>query len=119
MAETEIAAVERKPFHESIVDILNGLTDIDDLELVERLLMVTKIPKGHDEIIEALTDATQEAAHENIKEEVLASILEQKELAKVASAEKGKTPKKILQAETKQTGPSFSKPKPRRAFSGF
>jgi hypothetical protein len=91
MAATEVAAVEKKPFHESILDTIKNLkstSSVEELELVEALLVATKIPKGHDEIIAAMTEKTREVAHENIKAEVLVSILEQKELARVAAAEK-------------------------------
>jgi uncharacterized protein (UPF0128 family) len=89
MAATAVVAVEKKPFHESIVDVIRNVKTIEELELVEGLLMATKIPKGHDEIVAALTEKTEEMAQMNFhSSEVFISIFEQKKLAQVASAEK-------------------------------
>jgi hypothetical protein len=48
----EMTVVERKPFHEAIVDILEEAS-ADDLATLGKLIVRTKIPKGHDEILTA------------------------------------------------------------------
>jgi hypothetical protein len=50
MAETTV--VERKPFHEAVVEMLKQASDTD-LEALGSLLLRTVIPKGHDEIVGA------------------------------------------------------------------
>lgn len=42
----------RRPFHETIVDTIREMTPVN-IPLVARLIMATKIPRGHDEIIAA------------------------------------------------------------------
>ncbi len=88
MAAIEIA-VEKKPFHESILDTIKNVRSVKELELVEGLLMATKIPKGHDEIIAALVEKDEEMKRMNFfSTEVIISITEQKKHAQVASAER-------------------------------
>jgi hypothetical protein len=49
---TEMTIVARKPFHEAIVEMLKQASSAE-LETLGHLLMITKIPKGHSEIIAA------------------------------------------------------------------
>jgi hypothetical protein len=52
-------AVARKPFHEAIVEMLKWAM-AHDLETLGKLLIMTKIPKGHDEILAAWNAKCQE-----------------------------------------------------------
>ena len=54
--------INRMPFHESVAAFILDEMDADDLGAVCRLLATTKIPKGHDAIIEALRKRSAELA---------------------------------------------------------
>ena len=46
-------APQRRPFHETIVEAIGRASLYDEQYLLGWLIRQTKIPKGHDEIIEA------------------------------------------------------------------
>jgi ribosome maturation protein Sdo1 len=78
-----------KPFHESVVRVIKSITSVNELELIEKLLMTTKIPKGHDEIAAALLEKTTKLKQMNFfSTEVFLSINEQKKFAQAVAAEK-------------------------------
>lgn len=45
----------KKPFHESIIDVINALVTVEDVGVIAVLLRITVIPEDHDKIIEAWT----------------------------------------------------------------
>lgn len=81
MAAEEAATDEKRPFHESIIGTIKNVNVLSELALVETLLVATKIPKGHDEIIAALTEKAMDVRADGPDDAVLASILEQKRIA--------------------------------------
>ncbi|OHB14669.1 MAG: hypothetical protein A2431_00470 [Candidatus Zambryskibacteria bacterium RIFOXYC1_FULL_39_10] len=50
--EQTVTIVERKPFHEAVISMIQQASR-DELETIGTLLIKTRIPKGHDEIVEA------------------------------------------------------------------
>ncbi|MFA6588303.1 MAG: hypothetical protein WCT08_04485 [Patescibacteria group bacterium] len=69
-----------KPFHESIVDVIQNALWFE-LQGLSKLLLVTKIPKNHDAIIEAWT---RRAGVERYKH-VVASLRQQKAIAELTN----------------------------------
>lgn len=47
--------VVRKPFHESVISVIENMVTADEIDLVVFLIEKTKIPKNHDAIIAALS----------------------------------------------------------------
>ena len=85
---------ELKPFHESIVRIINGVgvdeapfSSYDMMRVLAILLKETKIPKGHDEIIAAWKAKSRHLVR-NDDMGVVESILAQKKTAEEAEAKK-------------------------------
>lgn len=46
---------DHKPFHESIVDAINSASSVGEMIVLGQLIEATKVPKGHQAIIEAWT----------------------------------------------------------------
>ncbi|MEK7541185.1 MAG: hypothetical protein AAB529_03070 [Patescibacteria group bacterium] len=81
----------RRPFHETIVDQIQGETSYaEDLDFLGQLIMVTKIPKNHDAIIAAWQERCDELAEEEdpFFAEVLADLLQQKQEAEAEAKAK-------------------------------
>ena len=79
MSTTEKA--ERRPFHETIVDAIRSTNYHNELGCLIRLISVTKIPKGHDEIIAALEEKCRTIYHDGWESAVAGvktGLLEQK-----------------------------------------
>lgn len=83
-----------KPFHESVVNIINGVgtdkapfTNYEMMRVLAVLLKATKIPKGHDQIIEAWKAQSQRFGL-NDDLGVVGSILAQQKTAEEAEAKK-------------------------------
>ncbi len=91
-------AQKRRPFHETIVDAIGGMTSIYDLHLpavLAKLIKETRIPAGHDEIILAwrqqfakMHKAQGQVWREGDNLGVVASLLEQKKEAEDKAAKK-------------------------------
>lgn len=77
---------ERKPFHESIVDTIRSVHDIDSLLLLAGLIKKTKIPKNHGAIIAAWGQKLNEFGQE-CDYHVPADLVEQKEEAEAEKIE--------------------------------
>lgn len=73
--------VEKKPFHEAIVDFINGAECLATLKDVVNLLAITEVPKNHDVIIAALDDRRLELADRDLQEvhKVCASLYQEAE----------------------------------------
>jgi hypothetical protein len=69
-----LVVVEPKPFHESILGIIEK-AGLLDLGLIGNIIIATKVPKGHDEIIAAWQARTRSA---HASERVTTSLLAQK-----------------------------------------
>ena len=65
----------QKPFHESVVDAINGADPLD-LRIIGSIIVATKVPEGHDEIIAAWRAKLSGHVHDS--ERVVASLLAQK-----------------------------------------
>lgn len=66
--------IVQKPFHESILGLLQG-ADALDLRVLGDVIVATKVPKGHDEIIDAWTSRV---GHTSDSDRVVASLRAQK-----------------------------------------
>ena len=64
----------QKPFHESVVDAINDADPLD-LRIIGSIIVATKVPEGHDEIIAAWGAKT---GHIHDSERVVASLRAQK-----------------------------------------
>ncbi|MDO8514238.1 MAG: hypothetical protein Q7S50_01710 [bacterium] len=84
MSETD--KTELKPFHESIVDTIERAY-APAFETLAHLIKTTKIPKGHDAIVEAWQRRTKEVGL-NSDLDVTASVKAQKKTAEEAAREK-------------------------------
>ncbi len=42
--------MSKRPFHETIVDVINSVADPKETEMLRNLIVMTKIPKNHDNI---------------------------------------------------------------------
>ena len=75
----------RRPFHETIVDQIRDETSdaYDDLDVLGRLIMATKIPKNHDAIIAAWKERIKETDDED---GFLASVLADLDVQKQEAA---------------------------------
>jgi hypothetical protein len=87
----------RRPFHESVIEAINrpssGKTRaLHRMDCLADLIKTTKIPAGHDEIIEAWKKRCQELSWSEESFGVIADLLEQKREA--AKKEKAKAQKK-------------------------
>ena len=65
-----------RPFHETIIDSI-GESTYHELSLLAKLIKTTKIPKGHDEIIEAWRARSTDPSDDD-PFDVIADLLEQK-----------------------------------------
>jgi hypothetical protein len=63
-----------KPFHEAIVGVIQG-ADALDLRVIGDVIVATKVPKGHDEIIDAWTSRV---GHASDSDRVVVSLRAQK-----------------------------------------
>jgi len=68
----------QKPFHESIVDALYQAPE-KHLACLGNLIIATKIPKNHDQIVEAWRSCTSVNADKQYPAGVIESVLRQKE----------------------------------------
>ena len=69
----------RRPFHESIIQAIHWASSEELRYCVARIIKMTKIPKGHDEIIEAWNQRRRELNwSDNEDLGVPADLLEQK-----------------------------------------
>lgn len=82
-------AVAQKPFHESIVDTIDN-AELHQMPLLAQIIKTTKIPKGHDTIIEAWQRCFRGTGI-NDDLGVSASVLEQKQVEEKKAAEKAAT----------------------------
>ena len=57
---SKLTAVERKPFHESIVITIKGVDYVGELETISLILVSTKVPANHKMIISALQEKAEE-----------------------------------------------------------
>ena len=48
-----IQKLVRRPFHETIVDVIRDASTVEEFACLAGIIKITKIPKGHDEIIAA------------------------------------------------------------------
>lgn len=96
--------VERRPFHETIVDYIECYTDYEeDLAPLGDLLMATKIPKNHDAIIAAWKKTIEGVADENgFLTSVLADIEEQKREAEAKTQCKQETEFRQILADARE-----------------
>lgn len=78
--------MQTKPFHESIVDAINNCENRGELLTLGKLLMATKIPKNHEEIIEAFK--TQGKKHELTNALLEEKLSEEKKESEVIFREK-------------------------------
>jgi len=76
-----------KPFHESVVDVINH-ADAEGFDTLAQLIKETKIPKGHDAIAIAWTERCEELRI-NIDYKVAESVMAQKKDVEAEAAEKG------------------------------
>lgn len=67
-----------KPFHESIVDSIQQVSSHDDMTTLGSLIKGTKIPKGHDAIVEAWNKMIGATGVNDDCDGVVESILAQK-----------------------------------------
>ncbi len=67
---------KRRPFHETIIDSI-GESSYHEISLLAKLIKTTKIPKGHDEIIEAWRARSTDPSDDD-PFGVIADLLEQK-----------------------------------------
>ncbi len=89
-----------RPFHETVIDAIGGISSIYDLHLpavLGKLIKETKIPEGHEAIAAAWTQRFEElhrvwgqAWDEDDYLGVVANLLEQKEEAAKKAEEKAK-----------------------------
>jgi hypothetical protein len=84
---TQTAESTLKPFHESVVDAINRATIRNELGVLAMLISETKIPKGHDAIVEAWTAKCQELGY-NDPLDVSDGVLAQKHVEEAKAAEK-------------------------------
>ena len=81
-------AVKRRPFHESIVDVIQHAS-YSDMRCLGTLINETKIPKGHDEISAAWNRRAGELIHEMSELGDVVDVLnEQKQEAEKTEEEK-------------------------------
>jgi hypothetical protein len=84
--------IKRRPFHETIVDAINGLTGMTNIHkatLIGDLIKATKIPKNHEQIAEVWEKLCMpERWWREYGDAVFESILEQKREAEAESSAK-------------------------------
>ncbi|MEX0650234.1 MAG: hypothetical protein WD200_04480 [Candidatus Andersenbacteria bacterium] len=80
METSKTVAVKRRPFHETVVDAINAC-DVETFLCLTELIKITKIPKGHDEIISAWEGRREQLVFPDGYRGVVADLLEQKEEA--------------------------------------
>lgn len=84
---------ERRPFHETIVDVVDQSTCDGNVCLLLKMIRMTKIPANHDAITQKLKEGRdspyQFAIHKEDVDKTIADLLEQKREAEARAAEKG------------------------------
>lgn len=81
---------ERRPLHETLVDVIRGVEASEELDCLARFIKATKIPKNQDAIIIAWKEKLEEFAFddENNCFGVVACLEEQKREAEAEAAAK-------------------------------
>lgn len=89
----------RLPFHESIVETLRLNPGIREMRILATLIKMTRIPKGHDEIITAWNKRSLELGYNNYLD-VPADLLEQRHEAEKEDEEKAAAKEKKAEVAT-------------------
>lgn len=83
--------VQRRPFHETIVDVLESVRHHKELRPLGTLIKETEVPKNHDEIITAWNQARSGVGLDvRANHSVVVDLLKQKEEAAKKAEEKAK-----------------------------
>lgn len=79
-----VTKIERKPFHESIVDAIGQVRSSDALLVLGELIVKTKVPKDHEAIYQAFREKAEAlgVTDSEVFTQVIQSMAEQGEEAK-------------------------------------
>jgi len=94
--------IERRPFHETIVDAICRDRMGAGLSTIAWLLMETKIPKGHDEIVTALRERLHGIDHRPINSfwtDVVLDVLEQKREAEAEARQRQEIEQRLIRED--------------------
>ena len=91
-----------KPFHETIVEAIERVENVDQLTFLAPLVAETKIPKNHDTIVAVWTNKRAELGltDEELVFGVRAAVLQQKKEAEEEAKKKKATGKIVARADT-------------------
>ena len=93
---------ERLPFHETIEQAIRTTKTGNGLNLIAWLLMQTKIPKGHDEIVAAIKESIPGVGLSGLRsfwDAVIADVLEQKRDAEVEARQKKEREDRLMRED--------------------
>ncbi|MEK7103332.1 MAG: hypothetical protein AAB870_03220, partial [Patescibacteria group bacterium] len=74
--------IERKPFHESVVDAIKS-AKAEELKIIAGIIITTKIPKNHEEIVNAWRQRLDDLGLSNDYGLLTGTVMEQAAEAKI------------------------------------